>query len=291
MEPLLVTGATGNVGAEVVRLLSERGLPVRAAVRPSALAGYTPPPGVTAVPFDFALPASYAEALRGVKKLFLLRPPAMTDTKRFINPAIDAARAAGVEQIVFLSLLGAARNPAVPHHAVEGYLRVAGVPWTFLRPSFFMQNLSTTHREEIRDLGEIVVPAGRGTTSFIDVRDIAAVAARTLTETGHTFQAYPLTGAEALDYDAVARALSDALGRPIVYRRPGLARFVRHMRRRGMAWSFILVTAAIYTTARLGLAGRVTEDTARLLGRPPITLRQFASDYRGCWAAGGAGVR
>jgi uncharacterized protein YbjT (DUF2867 family) len=291
MEPILVTGATGNVGAEVVRLLSERGVAVRAAVRPSGVAGYEPPPGATAVPFDFELPETYGEALRGVKKLFLMRPPALTDTKRLMNPAVDAARAAGVEQIVFLSLLGASRNRAVPHHAVEAHLRVAGVPWTFLRPSFFMQNLSTTHREEIRDLGEILVPAGQGTTSFIDVRDIAAVAAKTLTETGHTFQAYPLTGAEALDYGEVARILSDELGRPVVYRRPGLTRFVRHMRRRGMEWSFILVTAAIYTTARLGLAGLVTEDTARLLGRPPITLRQFARDHRACWAAGGARVR
>lgn len=283
MELVLVTGATGNVGAEVVRLLRERDVPVRAAIRPSGFQRYAPPPGVTATPFDFELPETYHAALRGVKKLFLMRPPALTDTKRYMRPAIDAAREAGVEQIVFLSLLGAASNRVVPHHAVEQHLRVAGVPWTFLRPSFFMQNLSTTHRADIRELGEILVPAGGGKTSFIDVRDIAAVAARTLTETGHTLQAYPLTGGEALDYQEVAGILSAELGRPISYRRPGLVRFVRRMRQHGLEWSYIVVMIGIYTTARLGMAGLVTQDTARLLARQPITMRQFAHDHRDCW--------
>jgi uncharacterized protein YbjT (DUF2867 family) len=184
---------------------------------------------------------------------------------------------------VFLSLLGAAKNPLVPHHKVEQYLLSAGVPWTFLQPSFFMQNLSTTHREDIRELGEILVPAGRGATSFIDVRDIAAVAARVLSEDGHANTAYPLTGAEALDYGAVARMLTEELGRPIAYRRPWAIRFIRHMRRRGLEWGYILVMVAIYTTARLGQAGLVTPDTGRLLGRRPIGMRQFIHDYRASW--------
>jgi uncharacterized protein YbjT (DUF2867 family) len=145
-----------------------------------------------------------------------------------------------------------------------------------------MQNLSTTHRDDIR-AGEILVPAGRGATSFIDVRDIAAVAARVLTEAGHLFQAYPLTGNEAVDYFQVARLLSAELDRPIAYRRPSILRFVRHMRAQGRAWPLILVMVGIYTTARLGLAGLITPDCERLLGRPPITMRQFVHDERECW--------
>jgi uncharacterized protein YbjT (DUF2867 family) len=283
MSLVLVTGATGNVGAELITLLRERGVPVRAALQPARIASYTPAPGVEAVPFDFEQPATATAALQGVSKLFLLRPPQISDTRRYINPVIDAARAAGVAQIVFLSLLGAAKNPLVPHHKVEQYLLSAGVPWTFLQPSFFMQNLSTTHREDIRELGEILVPAGRGATSFIDVRDIAAVAARVLSEDGHANAAYPLTGAEALDYGAVARMLTEELGRPIAYRRPWAIRFIRHMRRRGLEWGYILVMVAIYTTARLGQAGLVTPDTGRLLGRRPIGMRQFIHDYRASW--------
>jgi uncharacterized protein YbjT (DUF2867 family) len=282
MNSIFVTGATGNVGSEVARLLHAAGQPVRVGVRPAALAGYRVPSGIEATAFDFADPATHAPALRGVRRLFLMRPPAISDTKRFINPVIDAARAAGVEQIVFLSLLGAERLRVVPHARVESYLAGAGVPWTFLRPSFFMQNLSTTHRDEIR-AGEIPVPAGGGRTSLIDIRDVAAAAARVLSEEGHSNAAYALTGVEALDYHQVAQLLSAELGRPILYRRPSIIRFVRQMRARGLAWPIILVMAGIYTTARLGLASAITPDSAHLLSRQPITMRQFVHDYRGCW--------
>lgn len=284
MHPILITGATGNVGAELVRLLSAQGLPVRAALSPRSLARYRPAPGVEPVAFDFTRPATFAPALAGVRRMFLLRPPELSDTRRFITPALDAARAAGVEQAVFLSLLGASQSRLVPHRQVEDELRASGMTWTFLQPSFFMQNLSTTHRADIRELHEILVPAGRGATSFIDARDIAAVAARVLSEDGHAFRAYPLTGAEALGYDEVAGMLSEELGQPIAYRRPSALRFVRQMRRRGLAWRYIAVMLAIYTTARLGLAGLVTPDAERLLGRPPIGVRQFVHDYRAAWA-------
>jgi uncharacterized protein YbjT (DUF2867 family) len=111
---------------------------------------------------DFARPASWPAALAGVDRLFLLRPPAIANARRYIYPVIDAARAAGVERIVFLSLLGAEKNPVVPHASVEKHLRRAGVPWTFLRPSFFMQNLSTTHRTDLEERDELYLPAGRG---------------------------------------------------------------------------------------------------------------------------------
>jgi uncharacterized protein YbjT (DUF2867 family) len=283
MVPMLITGATGSVGAELVRILQQQGHAVRAAVRPENVATYPAKAGVTAVGFDFTKPASFATALAGVRRIFLMRPPEIAATRRLINPFIDAALAAGVEQIVFLSLLGAAQNPVVPHHQVERYLDQRGAPWTLLRPSFFMQNLSSTHRPEILELNEILVPAGAGRTSFIDARDIAAVAARTLTEDGHLLQAYTLTGDEALSYHDAAHIFSRELGRPIHYRRPSLVRFARQMRRRGLDWPFILVMAGIYTTARLGLADQVTPETAQLLGRAPITLVQFVADYRQVW--------
>jgi uncharacterized protein YbjT (DUF2867 family) len=280
LNPILITGATGNVGAALAQQLSEQGVPVRLGMR-------TPRdpvlPNAEPVRLDFADPASFAPALSGVQRLFLMRPPAIADTKRYLNPLVDAARAAGVEQIVFLSLLGAERNSVVPHYAVERYLEQSGLGWTFLRPSFFMQNLSTTHRDEIRQQSEIIVPAGNGRTSFIDVRDIAAVAARTLIEDGHIGQAYALTGDEALSYHDAAQLLSIELGRPITYRRPSLVRFVRHRRTRGDAWAFVLVMIGIYTTARFGLAATITETTRRLLGRPTISLAQFIADERAAW--------
>lgn len=284
MDDVLVTGATGNVGSEVVRGLRSLGLPVRAAVRRPERVGEVPDGLVEYVPFDFARPETYGPALRGVQKVFLVRPPQISNTKRYINPFIDAAGTAGIRHVVLLSLLGAEKNPVVPHRRIEDYLRSSGLPTTFLCPSFFMQNLSTVHRGDIRDRGEIFVPAGNGSTSFIDARDVAAVAVKTLAEPGHEGRAYPLTGSEALDYYAVAEAFTEVLGRRVVYPDPSVPRFVRRMLGRGMPVGFVLVMTAIYTTARLGFAGTVTPDTARLLGRPPTTVREFVRDYQDCWA-------
>lgn len=200
-----------------------------------------------------------------------------------MDPFVDAAEEAGTERVVFLSLLGAEKNPVVPHRRIERHLEASGLSYTFLRASFFMQNLTTVHREEIRERREILVPAGRGRTSFVDARDLAAVAARALTEPGHEDRAYPLTGAEALDYFEVAEVLSEVVGRRIVYARPTVPEFWRAARARGLPAGFVAVMVGIYATARLGLAGRVTDDLARVLGRPPTTLRRFAADHREAW--------
>ncbi|MCU0491281.1 MAG: SDR family oxidoreductase [Chloroflexaceae bacterium] len=280
---LLVTGALGNVGAEVVMALQRRGVAVRAADVNAAAIQQRFGPTVEAVPFDFAQPETFAPAFAGVERMFLMRPPAISDVKRFIFPAIDAAQRAGVQQVVFLSLIGVEKNHIVPHYKVEQHILSVGMPYTFLRPSFFMQNLSTTHRAEIRDRNEIFVPAGRGATSFIDVRDIAAVGALAMAENGHANQAYALTGSEALTYSQVATQLSEVLGRTITYRKPGLLRFLLRQRAQGTPLAFTLVMAGIYTTARLGLAGGVTAEVQRLLGRPPITFRQFAKDFQASW--------
>ncbi len=159
MTTILVTGATGTVGCEVARLLGAHGLPVRAALRDP---GGAVPAGVAPVPFDFGRPETYDLALRGVEALFLMRPPAITDTRRYVDPLIAAAREAGVRRVVFLSVLGAERLPVVPHRRIERSLEASGMAHTFLRPSFFMQNLSGVRRADIRR-GHIVVPAGIAT--------------------------------------------------------------------------------------------------------------------------------
>lgn len=280
---ILVTGALGNVGAEVVKLLRQSGQPVRAAgTRPAAIAQQFGSQ-VEATWLDFEKPESFGAALTGVERMFLMRPPAISNVRRSIFPVIDAAKQAGVRQIVFLSLIGVEKNRIVPHYKIEQHILKSGLEYTFLRPSFFMQNLSTTHRDEIKDQNEIFVPAGRGKTSFIDARDIAAVAALTLTEAGHANRIYELTGDQALDYGQVAALLTAVLGRPITYRQPGLLQFLRRQLAKGTPLAFATVMAGIYTTARLGLAARLTGDLRRLLGRAPISFRQYAEDYQACW--------
>ncbi len=265
---ILVTGATGGVGSEVVRLLRDSGVAFREARRPE---------------FDFENSATFRPALDGVDRVFLVRPPALSKAELF-RPFLVSAREAGVRQIVFLSLLGAEKNRFVPHRGIEDLIVASGIPYTFLRPGFFMQNLSTTHAPEIRERDEVFVPAGRGKTSFIDVRDIAAVAVKTLTESGHENRAYALTGTEALTYAEVAKLLSEELGREIRYTDPSVPRFAWHMRhRRGFAWMHVAVMVGIYTVAKLGKAGTLTGDLPGLLGRSPILMKQFIADHREIW--------
>jgi uncharacterized protein YbjT (DUF2867 family) len=142
-----------------------------------------------------------------------------------------------------------------------------------------MQNLVTTHRDDIRLRDRIFVPAGRGRTAFIDARDVAAVTAKTLTESGHEERGYELTGREALTYFEIADVLTDVLDPEIRYEHPAAVRFWWDMRRHGHATAYVTVMTALYTVARLGLAGRLTDTTEELLGRAPISFRRFAMDH------------
>ena len=215
---IFVTGATGNVGSEVIKILPKSGVPFRAAIRRSGDEKSLGLEIEDCVHFDFLDSSTYGPAFDGMKAVFLMRPPDLAEPKKEIEPAILHAKSAGVERIVFLSVLGADKNSFVPHHKIEELIVASGVPYTFIRPSFFMQNLSTTHAFEIKSMNEILVPAGRGKTSFIDVRDIAAVAVEALTKDGLKNMALPLTGPEALNYTEISAILTQELGWQIVSR-------------------------------------------------------------------------
>lgn len=276
---ILVTGASGNVGSAVAGALSAAGVEHRRAAR-RVRSGSS-----DVVAFDFTDPSTWAEAFDGVESLFLVRPPAIGNVTRDLLPAVAAARDAGVRHVVFLSLQGAEKNRVVPHATVETWLRASGMTWTFVRASFFHQNLSTTHVSDIRERDEILLPAGGGATAFVDAEDVGAVAAAALIEpAAHAGRAWTVTGPRALTYDQVAALLTTELGRPIRYRRAGIPRYARHARRTlGMPWGMVAVTTAIYTTARLGMAAHLTDDVRTVLGRDPQDFADFAHRERAVW--------
>ncbi|MDR5673678.1 NmrA family NAD(P)-binding protein [Halalkaliarchaeum sp. AArc-GB] len=307
-ETILVTGATGTVGGAVCEeLAGDQGpsgrtggggstvraggggsagrfdggdLTIRAATRsPGAFDGAAD----EVVRFDFTDPTTWRAAFAGVDALFLVRPPAISRVRRDLLPALSAAIGAGVERVVFLSVIGADRNPIVPHARIESWLAESGVDATFLRASFFMQNLLEDHREEIRD-GQLFVPAGSGKTSFVDARDVAAVGVTALREgTDGDVRAYDLTGPAALGYTEVADLLTRELGREVQYVDPSVIRFLWRRIRAGEGFGKAAVMAGIYTTARLGLADRVTDDVRRVLGREPRGLSAFVREHRDAW--------
>ena len=268
-------GASGRVGGAAAHFLAEAGVPVRAGLRtPEQWSG----PG-EALRFDLADAATYP-ALSGCAALFVLWPPGTTTAQ--VKALIDAAQAQGVRRAVFLSILGAEKLPFLPHRLIEKMLMDSGLEWTVLRASYFMQNLSTVHRDDIRLRNEIFVPAGSGRTSMVDVLDVGEVAALAL-RGGHAGRAYDLTGPAAPNYFEVARVLSDELGRPIRYAHPGAVEFVRVSLKRAVPLSFALFMLAEYTVARLGWAGRVTRKVEDVLGRPANDLRAFVRRKAGAW--------
>lgn len=286
----LVLGSTGTVGRDVVRELVARGVHVRAATRDPARARALWPdldPGaLEVVRLDLEDPSTWAAAVDDRDGLFLLRPPEVARVGRALLPLVDAALAAGTSRVAFLSVQGAGRNRLLPHHAVEQHLVRTGCGWTSLRAGYFLQNLLTVHRAEIRDHDEIAVPAGRGRTAFVDTRDVAEAAALALTHPGeeHVRRAYELTGPEACTYEDVARVLTEVLGRPVRYVSTGPVEHWRRSRALRRPPGLALAMLVLYTTARLGLAAHLSPELEQVLGRRPRDLRQFAEDSAGAWA-------
>lgn len=279
--PVFVTGGTGNVGREVVRALVAVGAPVRMAVHRSAWV--TPPSGVTAVELDFRRPATFAPALKGVRRLFLMRPNPVLAVKSTLNRLLDAAAEAGVEFCAFLSVAGADRNRFVPHHAVEQHLRDSRIQWTMLRPAFFAQNLSGPYRKDIID-GTIFLPAGSGRVTYVDAYDIGDVAARVLLDPKeHVGQAYHLTGKDSLTFHELAALLTEELARPVTYHPASLVEYWRHCNRRGYGLVESLAYTGIHASLRGGSGAATDLTLGNLLQRSPRTVRQFIAEHRAVW--------
>ena len=276
---ILVTGASGNVGKAVLATLQLRALPVRIAMSQPA----RPPPGVEAVRLSFTRPETFAAALEGARAVFLLRPRALSNMPKTLNLFIDEASKRGVEHIVFLSVAGADKNSFVPHAKVEAHLRASNVAWTFLRPGFFAQNLGDAYRQDIVTNDRIYVPAGQGQAAFVDVRDVAAVAALAFTDPRHRGQAYTLTGAEELSFAAAALLLTAALGRPIRYQAASIPGYAVHLLRRGLPAGQIAVQCILHALLRRPGNAPVDPTLAALLGRTPTTLAQYITDHVALW--------
>jgi uncharacterized protein YbjT (DUF2867 family) len=175
----------------------------------------------------------------------------------------------------------------VPHYAVERHIEASGVPFTFLHPTYFMQNLCRSislHGVDIMDHDEIFVPARDGKTTFIDARDVAEVALDILKNPApHTGKTYVLSGPELLDFYQVADIFSEVMGRKITYTNPSFPRFWWRMFRRGQTWDVVGFMTIVYWLSRTGKNAQETPTLRQLLPREPIHMKQFVQDYLPRW--------
>lgn len=283
MDHILVIGGTGNIGYPLIETLAKNDkikLTVGVHTVSKVQEAFQHFQQLTLVPFDFLDPKTFPKAFKGVNKVFFIRPPQLSKPKEDMAPFLAYAKQQTIEQIVFVSLIGVEKNPMTPHHKIEKMIREAKIPYTFIRPSFFMQNLNTTHQNDIKNNHDLFIPAGHSKTSFIDTRDIGEVAAVCLTNSAYLNQELELTGARALTYDEIAEVMTTILDTKITYSKPTLFNFRRVMIQRGIPKDYVNVMVMLYLITQLGNAKKVTNTIEQVLHRPPRTIQEYVRDYK-----------
>lgn len=277
MVDVLVAGAAGNTGRPLVEELARSGASVRAMVRRPDDAVPGDPEKVVA---DFDDVDSVRTALRGVRRAYLVTPSSERAEEQQ-RSFVDAAREAGVERLVLLSQLGARADSPVRflryHAAVEEHVRDSGIEFTFLRPNLYFQGLFAA-AASIAGQGVLPAPIGDAAISAVDVRDIAAVAAATLTQDAHCHATYTITGPRAITHAAMAAAIAHATGRDVRFLDTTPDEFAAALRGVLPAWQ-VEGLLEDYAHYRRGEANQVTHVVEEITARPAIPFEQFARDY------------
>ncbi len=276
---ILVTGATGLNGSELVRRLSARGMPVRALVRnPAKAEALAALPGVEIAVGDMAHPESLTEPLQGVERVVLISSSAQ-DMQEVQTNFIDAARQAGVQQVVKLSGIMPDRDSpfrfARMHGEIEQHLAASGMAYTNLRageffPVYFRQVPSIVSR------GTLALPMEEARIAAIDIGDVAEVAIAVLIGSGHDRKSYPLTGPEALTMAEVAQKLSAATGKAIQYVNLAPEEARRINLANGMPPYRADALYELFAERRKGKEAQVSTVIPEVFGWPPTRFDEFA---------------
>ena len=278
---ILMVGATGLVGSATLRQLTARSVPVRALVRNAEKASTLAGPGVETVIGDLEQPASLDAALDGVTRALLISPlhPRQVEWQ---GNCVEVARRAGAVHIVKLSGLGTAPDSPLCsgrwHAQTERHIADAGLPFTYLHPPFFMQNLLRS-AAVIAAQGVLLASMQAGKIAMVDARDVAAVAVAALTSDGHVGKTYTITGPEALSFQEVAQKLATATGRPVSYQNIPLASVRQEMVATGLPAWLVEVRMEFATALRDGYAAAVTGTVQAVTGQPARTLDAFAREH------------
>ncbi|WP_422486566.1 SDR family oxidoreductase [Gudongella sp. DL1XJH-153] len=276
---ILVTGASGNVGKYVAQELLKLDEEIVVAGTDKSKLEKLYGDRIESTILDFTKPKTFESALVNVDRVFLMRPPHLGKPEE-LYPFIDYMKEQGIKLVSFLSLMGVENNPIPPHHKIEKFIENSGIPYSHIRPGFFMQNLSGIHSAEIKEKDEIFIPAGNSKTSFIDAADIGLSIATVLHEPEkYKNSTYTITGPESLDYFEIAEILSEVTKRRIKYVKPRFLKYRNYyIKIRGLDKKYVNVTIALYFMTRMGTAKVVTDEFQRLTGQEPRTFKEFAED-------------
>ena len=279
MKNVFVTGATGNIGQALIKQLLLLGdqVSVSAGVRSveKAKSTFGATDTVNLCEFDFENPVTYEGGLKGVDTLFLLRPPHISKVDVF-KPLLRAIKRAEIREIVFLSVQGADRSKVIPHNKIERLIKENNVPFIFVRPSYFMQNLTTTLYKEIKEHRTITLPSGGAKFNWVDIKDIAATTAQLIVNfDAYEGKSYDVTGNENVSFERVVALINANIENKLTYRPVGPFAFYRQKKREGMQTGFIIVLLLLHFLPRFQKEPKRSQNVKEITGKEPITLEQF----------------
>lgn len=290
---ILVTGGTGTVGSHVVANLAAAGHDTRVLTRSPEKAAALPD-GVTGAIGALSEPVTLSPAFEGVERLFLLTPLAQDELDQGLA-GIEAARAAGVKRIVFMSVHQAEQALRIPHFAskveIARGLERSGIPYTVIEPNSFYQN-DVWFRQPLMEFGVYPNPLGSVGLNRVDVRDIATAAVTALTEDGHEGEHYPVVGPEVWTGESSAQAWSAALGSGVIYGGDDVDRWGQAASAMMPDWLVADLKIMFVDFQERGLLAS-DDDFARqrrILGRDPVPFEHFTTEVAAMWKAQAAGA-
>jgi uncharacterized protein YbjT (DUF2867 family) len=281
---VLITGATGNVGREVIRYMGsdDSNYTTLAAIRSSNQSTFESNENqVNTRRFDLEDTRTYQAAFKGVDILFLLRPPHISDVKKVFVPMLDAAWDSGIRKIVFLSVQGVESSSIIPHHKIEQYITAKGFDHVFVRPSYFMQNLTTTLLKEIQEKQLITLPSANAVFNWVDAANVGEASAVLIKNfDAHKNKAFDITGNQNLSFPQVVDAMSRILGRRITFRSMNPVGFYWKKRREGISGGLSLVMTLLHFLPRVQGPPSISMHYERLTGKPPTHIDSFIEENK-----------
>lgn len=271
---ILVTGATGTIGQALIKQLQAKNADFVAGVRNIDQAGKKLPSVKNLVEFDFSDSSTYAGAIENVDHVFVLGPPMVMNLDELVAPFLDFLKSNGINRVVYLSALGSENMKTLTFHTtLTQKIKDDGFDFTILKPSFFAQNFKNYEGENIAERGVVYVPAGTGKVGFVDVNDIAAVAAVALTEDGHSGKTYEITGPETLSYHDAAKLLSDVTGKQVVYPNPTPEEFAAVLQQAGAPDFIAPYMIDVYSMIKNDHVNVLSNHVEEVTGKKPTALK------------------
>lgn len=283
---VLVTGATGNIGSAVVRhlFLANANIEVFAGVRSieQAQRKFKQHANLEFIHFDFEDAKSFDKAFHNIDILFLLRPPHIANIKKYFKPLLTKALEKGIKKIVFLSVQGVEQSQVIPHHKIEGLIKTMNFEYIFVRPSYFMQNLTTTFKAEIQQTKTLVLPSANAKFNWIDVDNIGEFTAQVITNFEQfKNKAFDLTGTESRSFKEVCALMSQKLNTSITYKSINPLAFYLRKKKQGLPSNFALVMTLLHTLPRVQKLPALSSNYQNICGKAPTTLETFVEREKG----------